>query len=63
MVVIYRIYRITVSAHYLAHHLAHYLVYYLVHRLVHHLAMASFLLMTQPTTTMAPAAVIALIRA
>ena len=46
MVVIYRIYRITVSAHYLAHHLAHYLVYYLVHRLVHHLAMASFLLMT-----------------
>jgi len=42
------IYRITASAHYLAHHL------------VHHLAVASFLLMTQPAAAVAPAAVVAL---
>ena len=47
MVVIYRIYRITASAYYL----------------VHHLAVAPFLLITQPTTAIAPAAIIALIQA
>ena len=55
MVVIYRIYRITASARYLAHYLAHCLV------------VASFLLITlpaaaaAPTTAIAPTAVIALI--
>jgi hypothetical protein len=50
VVVIYRIYRITASAHYLAHYFVHHLihlVYHLVHHLVHHhLAVASFLLRT-----------------
>jgi hypothetical protein len=55
VVVIYRIYRITASARYLAH--------YLVQHLAQHLAVASFLLMTQPAAAMAPAAVMALIRA
>jgi hypothetical protein len=66
--VIYRVYRITTSAHYLAH----YLVHHLIHHLAHHLAVASFLLITQPTAVtpaaVAPAAmasttVMALIRA
>jgi len=60
----YRIYRITASAHYLAHRLIH----HLVHHLAHHLAVASFLLMTQPAgavtpAAVAPAAVMALVRA
>jgi len=41
------IYRITASAHYLAQHLA----------------VAAFLLMTQPAAAVAPAAVVALVRA
>jgi hypothetical protein len=67
VVVIYRIYRITASAHHLAHYLVHHLIhliYHLVHHLVHHhLAVASFLLMTQPAAAIAPAAIIALVRA
>jgi len=55
VVVIYRIYRITASAHYLTH--------YLIHHLTHHLAVASFLLITQPAATIAPAAVVAPIQA
>jgi hypothetical protein len=67
VVVIYRIYRITASAHYLAHYPVHHfihLIHHPVHHLVHHhLAVASFLLMTQPAAAVAPAAIIALIRA
>ena len=69
MVVIYRIYRITASARYLAHYLVQHLAHYLVQHLAQHLAVASFLLMTQPTAAavapaaVAPAAVVALVRA
>jgi hypothetical protein len=55
--VIYRIYRITASAHYLAYRLAYYLVHYLIHYLAYYLAVASFLLITQPATAVTPAAV------
>ena len=47
------IYRITTSAHYLVQHL----VQHFVQHLAHYPAVASFLLMTQPTAAVAPAAV------
>jgi len=60
------IYRITASAHHLIHHLIHHLGHHLVHHLVH-LAVASFLLITQPAAavapTVAPAAIVVLVRA